>query len=127
MKQIKKLQAPIEVSTHDQVEIILELGVFYISSIGHQDLHSTDKIVNLKIKDSTKSEKDYTFSDLKDLEGKIILIRDSGIAEVNGQHLEIHSSEDIQNSAHEGSNSHATYSLEKSKSVNTEKFLSVRM
>ena len=76
MKQTKDLQAPIEVSTYDEIKQILESGEYIISCKYYQIFHSTEEVISLKFKSCTGKDKTYTISDLKDLESKIVLIRD---------------------------------------------------
>ena len=95
------MQAPIEVSTIDQVKTILMFGEYHISCKYQQIFQSNREIVNLKIINCPNSKQRqtlYTLSDLKDLESKIILIRDSSPTAVNGQQTQL--SEDKQKARH---------------------------
>ena len=118
------MQAPIEVSTYDQVKAILIFGVYNISCKYHQIFYSSKEIVSLRIKGCSYSKQkqiQYTLDDLKDLESKIILIRDSRSSAVNGQSLE------TQLSGHNVSVSSDTSVFEKLSSKEVDEFLDVRM
>lgn len=116
------MQAPIEVSTYDQVKAILTFGVYNISCQYHQIFYSSKEIVSLRIKGCS-----YTLDDLKDLESKIILIRDSRSSAVNGQSLETQLSEDMEKTGHSVSVSSDTSVFEKLSSKEVDEFLDVRM
>lgn len=80
---------------------MLESGVYHISCKYDHTFHSTDEVVTLKIKDCPEPDPKpkctvYNLSDLKDLESKIILIRDSGSSTVDGQSSEAKSSDNVQ-------------------------------
>ena len=94
------MQTPVEVSTYDQVKTILKFGEYHISCKYHQILHSGKEIVTLKIQDCSCSKPHYTLNDLKDLESKIILIRDSRSPAVNGQGSETQSLKVMQKAGH---------------------------
>ena len=70
------MQAPIEITTYDEIKAILESGQYIIRCKYHQIFHCTEEIISLKCKSCTGKVKTYTISDLKDLESKIVLIRD---------------------------------------------------
>lgn len=76
LKQIKDLQAPIEVTTYDEVKAILESGEYNIRCKYHQICYSAEEIISLKCKSCSGKDMTYTTIDLKDLESKIVLIRD---------------------------------------------------
>ena len=118
LKQIKDMQAPVEVSTYDQVEAILNFGEYHISCKYHQIFHSGKEIVTLRIKDCSYAKPEYTLSDLKDLESKIILIRDSRSSTANGS--ETQSSKNMQKTGH-------NTLFEKLSTKKVEKFLDVRI
>ena len=124
------MQAPIEVSTYDQVKAILIFGVYNISCKYHQIFYSSKEIVSLRIKDCSYSKQKqilYTLDDLKDLESKIILIRDSKSSAVNGQSLETKLSDDMEKAGHNVSVSSDTSLFEKLSSKEVDEFLDVRM
>ena len=73
---IKDLQAPIEVSTYDQIRDILESGKFYFGSKRFRIFNSTEEIIKLRVMDSSCSKQKYTLTELQELESKIVLIRD---------------------------------------------------
>ena len=128
LKQIKDLQAPIEVSTYDQVKAMLISGVYHISCKYHQIFHSTEETVSLVIKECSESKQKltvYTLSDLKDLESKIILVRDSRSSAVDSQSSETQSPEDTQKAGHDVSVASDASLLEKSKEI--EGFLNVKL
>ena len=74
--QIKDLQTPIEVSTYDEVKAIMESGKYHIKSKYYQIFYSTEEIISLDCKSCYGRNQTYTISDLKDLESKLVLIRD---------------------------------------------------
>ena len=76
LKLIKDLQAPIEVSTYDQIRDILESGKIYFGSKSFRIFNSTEEIIKLKVLNSTSSKQKYTLTELQELESKIVLIRD---------------------------------------------------
>ena len=124
------MQAPIEVSTYDQVKAILIFGVYNISCKYHQIFYSSKEIVSLRIKGCSYSKQKqilYTLDDLKDLESKIILIRDSKSSAVNGQSLETKLSDDMEKAGHNVSVSSDTSLFEKLSSKEVDEFLDVRM
>ena len=85
------MQAPIEISTYDQVKAILIFGVYNISCKYHQMFQSSKEFVSLRLigcPDLKQKQVVYTLDDLKDLESKIILIRDSKSSAGNGQNSE---------------------------------------
>ena len=84
------MQAPIEVGTYDKVKTILLYGEYCICCKYHQIFHSGNEIVTLTIKGCPYSSQQYTLNDLKDLESKIILIRDSESSTENGQGTATH-------------------------------------
>jgi len=130
LKQIKDLQTPIEVSTYDQVKAMLISGVYHISCKYHQIFHSTDEIVSLTIRKCSESKQKqtlYTLSDLKDLESKIILIRESRSSAVDIQSSETQLSEDKQKAVHNVSISSDTSLLERLSSKEIEGFLNVKL
>ena len=94
------MQAPIEVGTFDKVKTILLHGEYCISCKYHQIFQSDKEIVTLTIKDCPYSNQQYTLSDLKDLESKIILIRDSESSAENGQSIENKLPESTQKTRH---------------------------
>ena len=124
LKQIKDMQAPIEVSTYDQIKTILLFGVYHISC---KYRCPNKEIINLRIKGCSYSDQQYTLSDLKDLESKIILIRDSSKSTVNGQSTETQLSESIQKARHNLSVSSDTSLFEKLSSKEVDGFLDVRL
>ena len=130
MKQLKDLQAPIEVSTYDQVKAMLKSGVYHISCKYEQIFHSTEEIVVLEIEQRGSKSKQkqtlYTLNDLKDLESKIILIRDSGSSTVDGQSLKTQLSDNVQEASHNVSISSDISLLDKLSSKQVEGFLNVR-
>ena len=114
------MQAPIEISTYDQVKVILEFGVYNISCKYHQIFQFSREFVVLRIKgcsDSKQKQVVYTLDDLKDLESKIILIRDSKSSIGNDQNLKNELSDNKDK---------ATYD-EKLSSKKVDDFLDVRM
>ena len=124
------MQAPIEVSTYDQVKAILIFGVYNISCKYHQIFCSSKEIVSLRIKNCSYSEQKqikYTLDDLKDLESKIILIRDSRSSTVNGRSLETQLSEDLEKPGYNVSVSSDASVFEKLSSKEVDEFLDVRM
>ena len=100
LKQIKDMQAPIEVGTFDKVKTILLYGEYCISCKYCQIFHSKKEIVTVTIKDCPYSNQQYTLSDLKDIESKIILIRDSKSLTENGHGTEDKSPESTQKARH---------------------------
>lgn len=118
------MQAPIEVSTYDQIKTILLFGVYHISC---KYRCPNKEIINLRIKGCSYSDQQYTLSDLKDLESKIILIRDSSKSTVNGQSTETQLSESIQKARHNLSVSSDTSLFEKLSSKEVDGFLDVRL
>ena len=125
LKQIKDMQAPIEVGTYDKIKTILLYGEYCISCKYHQILHSDNEIVTLTTKSCPYSNHQYTLSDLKDLESKIILIRDSKSSAVNGQSAENKSLESTQKGRHNVSISSDTSLSEKLSSKEVDGFLDV--
>ena len=99
-KQIKDMQTPVEFNTYKQVKAILKFGEYHISCKYHQIFHSGEEIVTLRIKDCSCSKPFYTLNDLKNLESKIILIRDSRFSTVNSRGLETQSPEGMQKAEH---------------------------
>ena len=68
---------PIEIGTYGQIKAILEDGEYHIGSKKHMIFHGIDEMVSLKpTKDSKRLNQTYTLNDLKELESKIVLIRD---------------------------------------------------
>ena len=109
---MKDMQALIEFGTFDKVKIILLYGEYCISCKYHQIFHFDKEIVTITIKDCPyPSQPQYTLSDLKDLESKIILIRDSRSSVVSSQGTEIKSPETSQIARHSVSISSGTSSL----------------
>ena len=128
LKQMKDMQAPIEVGTFDKVKTILLYGKYCISCKYHQIFHSDKEIVTITIKDCPySSQPQYTLSDLKDLESKIILIRDSTSTAVNGQGTENKSPETSQKASHNVSISSDTSLSKKLSSKEVDEFLDVRI
>ena len=127
LKQIKNMQAPIEVNTFDQVKTILLYGEYCISCKYHQIFHSDKEVVNLMIKDCPYSNQHYTLSDLKDLESKIILIRDSQSSTANGEGTETFLSVNMQKTRHNVSISSDTSLFDKLSSKEIDGFLDVRI
>jgi len=74
---------PVEIGTYDQVKAILEDGEYQIGSKGQNMFHCVEEIVTLKIKKSTNSK---TLNDLKELESKVVLIRDHSSSDTKAQH-----------------------------------------
>ena len=109
------MQAPVEVSTYDEVKAILTFGEYHICCKYHQIFHSSKEIVNLTTKDRS-----YTLNDLKDLESKIILIRDSKPSTVNDRKNESQLSEDMQKAGH-------NILFEKLSTKEVDEFLDVRI
>ena len=121
------MQAPIEVSTFDQVKTILLYGEYCISCKYHQIFHSDKEVVTLMIKDCSYSNQQYTLSDLKDLESKIILIRDSQSSTANGESGEDLLSVNMQKAMHNVSVSSDASLFDKLSSKEIDGFLDVRM
>lgn len=121
------MQAPIEVSTFDQVKTILLYGEYCISCKYHQIFHSDGEVVNLIIKDCPYLNQQYTLSDLKDLESKIILIRDSRSSTANGESAGIQLSVNMQKARHNVSISSDTSLFDKLSSEEIDGFLDVRI
>ena len=117
LKQMKDMQAPIEVGTFNEVETILLYGEYCISCKYHQIFQSDKEIVTLTIKDCPYSNQQYTLSDLKDLESKIIFVRDSKSSAENGQGTENKSLESTQKARHK----------ERLSSKEVDEFLDVRI
>ena len=118
------MQAPIEVSTYDQVKTILSHGEYCIGCKYHEIFNSDEEIVSLVIKNHPYSNQKYSLSDLKDLESKIILVRESKPLTEKGQSKETNLSEDIQESTHNVSVSSDT-PVQKLLSVTINGFLEV--
>ena len=72
---------PVEIGTYDQVKAILENGEYQIGSKKQHIFQSVEEIVVLKIKKSTSAKQKYTMNDLKELESKVVLIRDHSTKE----------------------------------------------
>ena len=129
-EKIKDMQASIEVSTYEQVKTILMFGVYHISCKYHQILHSSKEVFTLRIKEHSNLKQIqtlYTLNDLKDLESKIILIRDSRSSTANGKAIEAQISEDMQEPRHNISVSSDTSLYEKLSSKEVDGFLDVRI
>ena len=124
---MKDMQAPIEVGTFDKVKTILLYGEYCISCKYHQIFHSDKEIVKITIKDCPYSNQQYTLSDLKDLESKIILIRDSRASAVNGQGTESKPPETSHIASQKVSISSDTSLSEKLSSKEVDGFLDVRI
>ena len=123
------MQAPIEISTYDQLSAILTFGVYHFSCKYHQIFYSNKEVFNLKIEGCSDSKQKiivYTLDDLKDLESKIILIRDSRSSIVNDQSSETQSSKDTQKGKLNLSTSSDISLVEKLSSQEVEEFLNVR-
>jgi len=67
---------PVEISTYDQVSAILEDGEYQIGSKKQCLFHCVEEIVTLRIKKPANSKQRYTLNNLKELESKVVLIRD---------------------------------------------------
>ena len=70
---------PVEIGTYDQVKAILEDGEYYIGRRRqkekvHYFFNCVEEIVTLRSKKSVKQK--YTLNELKELESKVVLIRD---------------------------------------------------
>ena len=76
LKLIKDLQAPIEVSTYDRIQDLLESGKYYIGSKSFRIFNSVEEIIKLRVNNSSSSKQKYTLNELQELESKIVLIRD---------------------------------------------------
>ena len=76
LKLLKDLQAPIEVSTYDQIHDILKSGKFYFGSKCFRIFSSTEETIKLRVMNSSNSKQKYTLTELQELESKIVLIRD---------------------------------------------------
>ena len=127
LKQIKDMQEPIEVITFDKVKGILKYGEYCISCKYSQIFHSKKEIVTITIKDYPYSNQQYTLSDLKDIESKITLIRDSKSSTKNGHGTEDKPPENTQKARHDVSNS-SDASLSKTLSPKEiDEFLDVRI
>ena len=128
LKQIKDMQAPIEISTYEQLSTILSFGVYYFSCKYHQIFSSNKEVFSLKIEgcsDSKQKNIIYTLNDLKDLESLIILIRDSKSSTENGHSLETQLSEDMHKAKLNLSASSDISLVEKLSSEEVEEFLNV--
>ena len=121
------MQAPIEVGTYDKVKTILLYGEYCICCKYHQIFHSGNEIVTLTIKECPYSSQQYTLNDLKDLESKIILIRDSESSTENGQGTENKSFTNVQKATHNVSISSDTSLSEKLSPKEVDGFLDVRI
>ena len=74
--QIKDLQAPIEVSTYDEIKEIMETGKYRIKCKYYQIFYSTEEFISLECRSTYGGSQTYTTNDLKDLESRLVLIRD---------------------------------------------------
>ena len=70
------MQAPVEISTYDQIHDVLESGKYYIGSKGFRIFNSVEEIIKLRVSDSSSPKQKYTLNELQELESKIVLIRD---------------------------------------------------
>jgi len=77
---------PVEIGTYDQVNAILEDGEYQIGSKKRCIFHCVEEIVTLRIKKSVSSKQRYTLNDLKELESKVVLIRDHSSSAVKVKH-----------------------------------------
>ena len=127
LKQMKDMQAPIEVGTFDKVKTILLYGEYCFSCKYHQIFHCDKEIVTLTIKDCPYYNQQYTLSDLKDLESKIILIRESESSTESGHGAENKSLENTQKARHNISISSDTSLYEKLSPKEVDGFLDVRI
>ena len=122
---MKDFQTSIEVSTYAQVKAMLISGVFHITCNYNRIFHSSDELVSLTItghSDSKQKHTLYTLKDLKSLESKIILIRDSWFSTANEQCLE-----GVVKARYSASIYSDTLLLEKLSSEEIEEFLDVRL
>ena len=67
---------PVQISTYDQVKAILVDGKYYIGRRKQYVFHCVEEIVTLRIKESVNTKQKYTLNGLKELESKVVLIRD---------------------------------------------------
>ncbi|XP_065899482.1 E3 ubiquitin-protein ligase rnf213-alpha-like isoform X2 [Dysidea avara] len=72
-RQIKGLRMPVETGTYEQVKAIMEGGECCIGSKVHFTLLRVEEVVKIKTKGAKHS---YTLIDLKELESRVVLIRD---------------------------------------------------
>jgi len=77
---------PVEIGTYDQVKAILEDGEYQIGSKKQCLFHCVEEIVILRIKKSASSKQSYTLNDLKELESKVVLIRDHSSSAAKVKH-----------------------------------------
>ena len=117
------MQAPIEISTYDQVKTIRTFGVYRFCCKYHQMFCSNKDIFSLRIEGCLDCNTVYTLNDLKDLESKIILIRDSRSTMVNGQSTESLGLQEVKLNL---STSSYMSLLDKLSSTEVEEFLCVR-
>jgi len=67
---------PVETGTYEQVKAIMEGGECCIGSKDHFTLLQVEEVVKIKTKDSAGVKHSYTLNDLKELESRVVLIRD---------------------------------------------------
>ncbi|XP_065899490.1 E3 ubiquitin-protein ligase rnf213-alpha-like isoform X3 [Dysidea avara] len=84
-KQVKDFRMPVEIGTYDQVKAILEDGEYFIGSKKQCIFHRVEDIVTLRIKKSAAKQR-YNLNDLKELESKVVLIRDHSSSTTKAQH-----------------------------------------
>ena len=77
---------PVEISTYDQVKAILEDGEYQIGSKKQCIFHCVEEVVTLRIKKSSSTKQRYTLNDLKELESKVVLIRDHSSSAAKVKH-----------------------------------------
>ena len=75
MMQIKDLETPIEVSTYDEIKEIMESGKYHIKCQYYQMFYSTEEFISLECSTDDRNQT-YTINDLKDLESRLVLIKD---------------------------------------------------
>ena len=108
---------PVEIGTYDQVKAILEDGEYFIGSKKQCIFHRVEDIVTLRIKKSAAKQR-YNLNDLKELESKVVLIRDHSSSTTKAQHS---IAEGVVSADH-----HSSIVSDKLASKDIEKFLNVR-